>query len=235
MGALASIDIEVVIILGLVAALAYTLSRLAAQRKRSGLNLAGEPTSRPGARVGTTLLFDRIDAADQLRAVMAAGFARSRVLEMAEYRVFHCVEREMQARGEGHRVFAQIALGEVIRSDDRHAHSAINSKRADILVIDRAGYPVIAIEYQGRGHYRRDAAARDAVKKEALRRAGVAYLEFYEYSSEDDIRRTVRETLDRGGQTVSPPPAGAGVLSHPFVRAGTLRAESPGIPRGGLK
>jgi Protein of unknown function (DUF2726) len=34
-----------------------------------------------------------------------------------------------------------------------------------------------AIEYHGRGHYQGTAAARDTVKKEALRQAGVRYIE----------------------------------------------------------
>lgn len=141
--------------------------------------------------------YDRTDAADQLRAVMSASFMTKKVMSGWEYKVYRATETEIGERREGHRVFAQTALGEVIVSRDRNAHSAINSKRVDILVIDRSGRPVLALEYQGAGHYQGDAAARDAVKKEALRKAGVAYREVFDHMSGDDIRRLVREELDR--------------------------------------
>jgi hypothetical protein len=92
-------------------------------------------------------------------------------------------------------VFAQTCLGEVLRCADADGHSAINSKRVDILVIDREGWPLLAIEYQGDGHYQGTAAARDAVKREALRRAGIGYLEIFPGESEDQTRRHLRDAL----------------------------------------
>lgn len=45
------------------------------------------------------------------------------------------------------------------------------------IVSSESPNAVAAIEYQGGGHYLSDAAARDAVKKEALRKAGIGYHE----------------------------------------------------------
>ena len=56
-------------------------------------------------------------------------------------------------------------------------YGCINSKRVDLLLIDGDCKPLHAIEYQGRAHHQGTAAARDAVKKEALRRAGIGYYE----------------------------------------------------------
>ncbi len=136
------------------------------------------------------------DSADQLRAVMRARFEPKKIMNLEEYRTFQAVELEMQAIGGGHRVFAQTCLGEVLKTDG-WAHSTINSKRVDILVVGPSGLPVLAVEYQGTGHYQADAAARDAVKKEALRRAGVSYLEVPAGETQDEIRRKVRELLIR--------------------------------------
>jgi hypothetical protein len=72
---------------------------------------------------------------------------------------------------------AQVSLGEILRSKDADAFSCINSKRVDMLLIDEDCRPRHAIEYHGGGHYQGTAAARDAVKKEALRRAGIGYHE----------------------------------------------------------
>ena len=75
------------------------------------------------------------------------------------------------------RVMAQVSLGEILRSEDAAAFSAVNSKRVDLLIVDERHQPIAAVEYQGTGHWQGNAAARDAVKKEALRKAGVAYIE----------------------------------------------------------
>lgn len=92
----------------------------------------------------------RPDSAEQLRWVMAGTFERKRVMSKPEYRVFKEIEAEAAACKGGYRVFAQTSLGEVLRSTDRRAHSAINSKRSDILVIGPDGFPILAVE-SGRG------------------------------------------------------------------------------------
>lgn len=139
----------------------------------------------------------RTDSAEQLRWVMGASFSTKRVMTLGEYQTFKEVEAEAAACRGGYRVFAQTSLGEIIRSKDGQAHSAINSKRVDILVVGYDGMPVLAVEFQGGGHYQFDAAARDAVKKEALRRAGVAYLEVFDGETPADIRTRVRAVLGR--------------------------------------
>lgn len=117
------------------------------------------------------------DAAEQLRIVMSADFQRRRLMSHDEARVFKAAEQVVKQLGFKWRVMAQVSLGEVLASADARAYAAVNSKRVDILLIASTGEPIAAIEYQGSGHYLGTAAARDAVKKEALRRAGVAYVE----------------------------------------------------------
>jgi hypothetical protein len=140
------------------------------------------------------------DSADQLRDVMNASFSRRKIMSLEEYHLFKVTEDEARAVGGGMRVFAQTSLGEVIGSDDRRAHSAINSKRVDILVVSAHGFPLVAVEYQGGGHYQSSAAARDAVKKEALRKAGVEYVEIVEKHASDERRSLIRNALLRASQ-----------------------------------
>jgi hypothetical protein len=192
---MADIDIELLAIFGVFAlGIFYLLLRLWPRA-------ATEPDRGPGSEQYPKVVFERpynrADSTDQLRAVMAATFTPRKVMQSAEYQAFLAVEQEVHASWRGCRVFAQTALGEVIESQDRAAHSAINSKRADFLVIRPNGLPALAIEYQGDGHYRRDAAARDAVKKEALRKAGVEYLEVREFHSAEQIKSMVGEALTR--------------------------------------
>ncbi|MEE3503981.1 DUF2726 domain-containing protein [Acidiphilium acidophilum] len=98
-------------------------------------------------------------------------------MNKGEYSVFSLTEKFVKANLPGYRVFAQTSLGEVLRSPDRNAFLAINSKRVDILIVNAVGVSILAIEYQGDGHYQNNAPMRDAVKKEALRKAGVPTVE----------------------------------------------------------
>jgi Protein of unknown function (DUF2726) len=117
------------------------------------------------------------DPAEQLRVVMGASFKKRRLLSGSEAYVLYAAERAIHTADLKWRVMAQVSLGEVLSSPDARAYSAINSKRVDLLIVSRSGDPIAAIEYQGHGHYQGTAAARDAVKREALRKAEVRYIE----------------------------------------------------------
>jgi len=134
-------------------------------------------------------------AGEQLHAVIEGTFQKRRLMNYAEYRVFKIIEDENLTERTGHRVFAQTSLGEVLQSENSDAFRSINAKRVDILIVERAGWPVVAVEYQGSEHYQGTAAARDAIKKEALRKAGVAYVEIMPGDNDDQIRFRVREQL----------------------------------------
>jgi hypothetical protein len=140
-----------------------------AWRKRQGKSWSGSRfTAEPEAS---------FDATEQLRQVMAARFSRRAILNNSESRVFAAVEKVLVDLEVGWRVMAQVSLGEILSSPDISAYRAINSKRVDMLLVDSEGMPLHAIEYQGGGHFQGTAAARDAIKKEALRRAGIGYIE----------------------------------------------------------
>lgn len=131
----------------------------------------------------------------QLFDVMDAPFSKQRLLNSHEYWVFRAIEKDVIAARQGYRVFAQTSLGEILKSPNEAAYRAINSKRVDMLVIDSNGWPVLAVEYQGSGHYQGKAAARDAIKKEALRKAGIRYVEVAADEDLKHVSRRVREEL----------------------------------------
>ncbi len=139
--------------------------------------------------------FDITDPAQQLNFVMRANFQRRKILSVGEYSVFKTIEDDLAAARSGYRIFAQTCLGEILKPSDQMAFHSINSKRVDMLVVDRGGWPVVAIEYQGAGHYQGNAAARDAVKKEALRKAGVKYIEISKDDTADQVRYRLHEAL----------------------------------------
>lgn len=181
-----------------IAALIAALYRRRPQRKQS----SGYRKNWTPRVVRTEAPRKPVDAADQLRTVMNAPFQRQRLMSKGEYDVFRTIEGHLRNCGPGFRLMAQTSMGEILQSPDAEAFRAINSKRVDMLVIDTMGFPVVAIEHQGSGHYQSDAAARDAVKREALRRAGVEFVEIFDYHKPDDICRLVGEAVQR-----SKPPA----------------------------
>lgn len=148
---------------------------------------------RRGANTYTKISQKLIDASDQLRVVMAAKFEKRRLLSRSEAQVMYAAEKAIRDQQLGWRVMAQVSLGEVLSSPDPEAFSTINSKRVDLLLISNSGQPIAAIEFQGDGHYQGNAAARDAVKKEALRRAGVDYLEGKPGQTPGDLARAISQ------------------------------------------
>lgn len=123
----------------------------------------------------------------QLNTVRKSEFRKCPLMNKSEYGVFCKLERLLSASQRGYRVFAQVSLGEILGSDDKQAYLAINSKRADFVIIDWAGQPIAVVEYQGTGHYKNDATVRDAVKREACKSAGIAFIELSASYSAADI------------------------------------------------
>jgi Protein of unknown function (DUF2726) len=67
-----------------------------------------------------------------------------------------------------------------------------------LLLVDGDCLPRHAIEYQGGAHHQGTADARDAVKKEALRRAGIGYYEVLaSQTTPAELRRLVEKLVDK--------------------------------------
>lgn len=132
-----------------------------------------------------------LDAADQLRSVMNADFASRPLLNRSEQRVFAHLELQVAEVAADWKVMCQVSLGEILASKSKEAFLAVNSKRVDFLIVDGQSRPLLAIEYQGSGHYQASAAARDAVKREALRRAGIGFAEIASGDKPSELRAVV--------------------------------------------
>jgi len=129
---------------------------------------------------------------------MAADFLAQPLLNRSEVRLFRELDQYVIASNPRWQVMAQVSLGEILSSDSADAYSCVNSKRVDLLLVDEDCQPRHVVEYQGSGHYLSDAAARDAVKKEALRRAGIGYHEVLAgHTTPSDLKRLVEKLVDR--------------------------------------
>lgn len=152
------------------------------------------------------------DPAQQMHYIAKVGFETVPLMNREEFGVFRVLEKVMAEQRGGFRLMAQTSLGEVIRprhtqgsNEDRDlAFRSINSKRLDFAIFDRSGRLALAIEYQGSGHYHEKSFMRDAVKKEALRKAGVTFLEVPVRFSPDELAQQVRRVLS--GEPACPRP-----------------------------
>lgn len=139
----------------------------------------------------------------QMEFISKVDFEARPLLNRPEYRILRILEAVAQDTPGGLRVMAQTSLGEVLTPQPASgsqeardlAFRSINSKRLDFLMIDAYGMPVLAVEYQGHGHFRDTTFMRDAVKREALRKAGIRLLEVPAEFDAEELEREVRKAL----------------------------------------
>lgn len=145
----------------------------------------------------------------QLDVVARVAFETVPLLNGEEARLLPVLEQAVRDFGQGHRLMAQTSLGEILRPLDgsatpdlcRDALAAINSKRLDFAIFNRFGIlcPAIlcaAIEYQGSGHFTAPHTfLRNAVKREAPRKAGVPYIEVDRHFDPAALRTRIAATL----------------------------------------
>lgn len=168
---------------------AYLISRRKRNRQQSrpprGIEHAD--TAREKRSPAPELPPEETVAERQLNAVRSNQFYRRTLMNKSEYVVFCKLEKLLLTSHRGYRVFSQVSLGEILGSDDREAYLAINSKRADFVIIDWSGQPVVVVEYHGSGHFQGDAVTRDTIKREACSKAGIAFIELFEQYTQADF------------------------------------------------
>lgn len=130
---------------------------------------------------------DENTAQRQLVIVQNSEFRKRPLMNKSEFSVYCQLEALISKSHPTLRVFAQVSLGEILGANSKPAYWAINSKRADFVIIDRFGHPIAVVEYHGAGHFQGDAIVRDAVKREACKRAGIAFIELPARYSATDI------------------------------------------------
>ena len=169
---------------------AYWRGRRAAKGKGWNEKDSETPASTPGSADF---------AADQLKLISKAPFTSRALLNKPESKVFEALDKAVIERNSAWQVMAQVSLGEFLASPSKDAYFAVNSKRVDFALMDEKCCVVHALEYQGTGHHQGSAAARDAVKKEALRKAGIGYHEIVAgHTTPAELRALVEKLVPDG-------------------------------------
>ena len=160
----------------------------------------------------------------QLRVVTDARFTSQRLLAENIQRVLEALEIIIAELGQDWRVMPQVHLTEFIGSPDKASEAAVRDHRIDLLIVSAQQMPVAAVEYQALGQIHDDAAINDAVKREALRRADVPYIEVRTADTPDMLREQLRRLVAIQAVT------GAPASPRPAARKPGGRPASDGNP-----
>jgi len=140
----------------------------------------------------------------QMDSIEGIEFETVPILNEEEARLLPVLEGATKEFGDGHRLMAHSSLGEVLRpntsgpmTDIQAAHASILSRRLDFAIFDQRGHLAAAIEYQGSAHDYSSAFDYDAIKQEALRKAGIPCLEIRYNYSDKSVREQVAGILQR--------------------------------------
>lgn len=186
--------IEVLTILSIaVIAFGVWQSKIASKSNRhSARDSTSDSEENPGRSSGVV---DR-----QLAALQRSDVVKKKPINRSAYQLLVQIEQSIKQHAPRSRVLAEVGMGAFMgtRLVDREAFRSFVAKRVDFLVIDGAGNPAFAVEFQGSGHYLGDSAAgRDAVKKTALRMAGIELVEIHDHVSEDERKALIVGALLR--------------------------------------
>lgn len=125
---------------------------------------------------------------NQLSRVKGADFTRQPVMNASESQLYDFLLHMIRKYHYPLRVFPQVSLGEILRSDTKSAFFAINSKRVDFVIADKNNMPCAVVEYQGTGHWQNNARKRDAIKKLACEKAGIKYFDIPATYTGNDLK-----------------------------------------------
>lgn len=135
-------------------------------------------------------------AEKQFDALGQADLSARRVFNKSEQKIFTELRSALNTIDADVTVMGQVSMGAMIKTKSvegmpqylgRNAYRAINSKRVDFALVDAVGTVRLVVEFDGPSHAARANRARDSVKMEALKRAGIPAL-ILDYREDTDAR-----------------------------------------------
>lgn len=137
----------------------------------------------------------------QLSEVLKCKFEKQRLFNHTEEKIYRLLIEMINTHAKGHfKVNGQTSLGEILKCKERFGFNAINSKRIDLLIVNRDLMPVAAIEVNGTGHYQNNALERDEIKRAAIESAGIKYIAVRENeNAREKLHRELLHVLSSSG------------------------------------
>lgn len=97
------------------------------------------------------------------------------LLNFSERKVYWSLVKICQ-QSDSMKVFAQVSLGEVLSHKNLDIYKVVMCKRLDFCITDKNFNPIIAIEYNGKGHYNNTSDLRDKIKRQAVESSGMSFV-----------------------------------------------------------
>lgn len=119
-----------------------------------------------------------------------SDYIKVKLLNNEEERCFNAIKNMLVSGNFQHQVFPQVSMGEVVKSSNFDGFSVTNSKRFDFVIFDKNYMPIVAIEYNGIGHYKNNWRERDQVKEIACVKSGIL---FFQIKHSDNLGLKIRE------------------------------------------
>ncbi len=168
----------------------------------------------------------------QLQQVTDARFSQRRLITDNEEQILQALEVIIHDLDLDWRVMAQVNLAEVVDSTDPAALAAIDDQRVALLVVSAAQMPLAAVEYQPLGQIRDDGTLRAAIKREALRRADIEYIEIRSNDTPEMLRDQVRRLAARLTAAGNMQPI---ITPMPVVSMPATVGEAPDQPQAAVR
>lgn len=189
-------------VLGLIKQLLPLIVLIAAAPLLAAILRTGRRTKRRAAGLSQTTapVDSKKKPISALQRAEQGTFAKKRLFNNSELKIFRLLEDEIGAASLPLRVMGQTSMRGFLDTDSRYepggSHFAIGEQRMDFVISDGDGNVVLAVEYNGPGHFQNNAEGRDARKSIALDKAGIPFLIIEAGEGDTLIRRRIRHTLD---------------------------------------
>lgn len=126
----------------------------------------------------------------QKERVNDSEFRSVPVLNKSEIRCFNQLKYFLHNLDPSLYLFPQVSMGEVVKANNFDGFSVTNSKRYDFLIVNADFKALVAVEYNGKGHYKNNYQDRDEAKKRATEKAGISLVSI---SYQDNVKDKLLE------------------------------------------
>ncbi len=188
------------VVLGMVGGFAFERVRQRVEPAQA-VAVATRPAAAGAAAPGTSVAKPQaFDSVTRLRLVSDTNFSLRRLLTEREAERLAEVEGILADLEVDWRVMPQVSLSDILAAEDETAWRALGGQRVAMVILAANQMSIAAIDFQPMGQVREEDAVLDAVRREALRRSGIEYIELRANDGSDMLRSTLAELAGMYGK-----------------------------------
>ncbi len=139
------------------------------------------------------------DKVSALQRAERGSFSKKSLFNKSELGVFRLLEDEIRSATLPLRVMGQTSMHGFLETDGQYetggSYYALSDRRMDFVIANGEGDVVLAIEYNGGGHFQNNSEKRDAIKAIALGKADIPFLTIEAGEGETLVRQRIRHKL----------------------------------------